>query len=342
MLLRLICLVQHGQAGYIILHFAKGIQDTVAIGRHAGVISRFRELHLRAPRSAGENAFRDVGADGPEGALHVHQLGDICGLPAAISEKIQRRIIGRARNADLRIRYGHLPFGFGDVWPPLQQVGRQTGIECGRLRIQFFAGQVKFRVGFPKQDGDCVFKLFPLLQEQDRLRPRGVQQRLFLRHIQPGSNATFVPLVHQLQSALQRFHCAMQNPQLRIKLPQREVIPREFRSDHQPHVLEIGSGGLVRRLRCLNAAPPPAKEIHFIADRERQRNVCLRHRTVRGKVTARGTIARETLALNARRCCDRGELRGNLDSRCSAGLFQARRGNFDGLIRIKRLFFQRA
>ena len=200
---------------------------------------------------------------------------------------------------------------------------------------------MKVRGGSPDQDRNRVFKLFPLLQKQDRLSPGGVQQRLFLRHVQPGSHAAFVPLIHQLQAALQRFHSAMQNSQFRIELPQREIIAREFRSDYQPNVFEVSSGCLVGRLRRFNTAPPPAKQIHFVADSEWQRNVCLRDRTSRGKVAARWTIAGKALALNTRGRRHGGELRGNLNSSGRAGLFQACRRNFDGLVRIERLFFQR-
>src|SRR5882762_6237476 len=94
LLLRLVRLVQHSQAGYVILHFAKSIQNAIAIKRHAGVVARFSKLHLRAPCSARENTFRDVGADRPERALYIHQLSDIGGLPPASSKKIQRRVVG--------------------------------------------------------------------------------------------------------------------------------------------------------------------------------------------------------------------------------------------------------
>src|SRR6266550_9523096 len=87
LLLRLVCLIQHGQAGYVILHFAEGIQNAIAIGRHTGLVASFGELHLCAPCPSCENAFRDVGTDRPERALHVYQLGDIRGLPPAIPKK---------------------------------------------------------------------------------------------------------------------------------------------------------------------------------------------------------------------------------------------------------------
>ncbi len=242
----------------------------------------------------------------------------------------------------MRVGHRHLPLGFRDVRPPLQKIGGQPGIERRWLHIQLFAGQMKVGGGFPEQDRNCIFKLFPLLQEQYRLRPRGIQQRFFLRNIQPRGYAAFVPLIDQLQAAFQCFHGAMQNSQLRIELPQREIVARELRRDHQPDVLEIGRACLVGCLRRFNAAAPPAKQIHFIADREWQRNVCLRDRAGRGKIAARGTIAREALALDTRRRRYVGELRGNLDSSGCSGLLQTRRCDSDCLICIERLFFKRA
>ena len=67
----------------------------------------------------------------------------------------------------------------------------------------------------------------------------------------------------------------------------------------------------------------------------------MRDRTSRGKVADRGTIARQALALNARSRGHVWELRGNLNSSGGPGLLQMCGGNFDGLVGVERLFFQR-
>ncbi len=122
--MRLVGLLQHGQAGYVVLHFAEGVQNAVAVRGHAGVVARFSEVHFGAPRSAGEDALGDVGAYCPERTLHIYQLGDIGGLPATVSKQIQGRVVSSAGDSDLCVCHGHLPLGFRNVWPPFQQIRR--------------------------------------------------------------------------------------------------------------------------------------------------------------------------------------------------------------------------
>jgi len=58
------------------------------------------------------------------------------------------------------------------------------------------------------QNRDGIFKLFPLLPQQSGLRPRRIQQRLLLRHVQSGCHAALVPGIYQVEPLLQRIHCA--------------------------------------------------------------------------------------------------------------------------------------
>ncbi len=85
---------------------------------------------------------------------------------------------------------------------------------------------------FSHENGDCIFKLFSLLLEKNGLRSRGVQERLFFRDVQPGGHAAFMPRIHQLQALLQSLHGAIENSQLGVELPQREIITRQLRRDH--------------------------------------------------------------------------------------------------------------
>jgi len=112
-----------------------------------------------------------------------------------------------------------------------------------------------------RSDGDSIFELFPLLLEQDSLGPRDIQKRLFLRHVQPGATPPLCvnPPVAGLFAASPRCDSGFQ---LGIELSQGEIIACKFRRDHQPHIFEIGRACLVGRLRCLNAAAPPAKQIY--------------------------------------------------------------------------------
>jgi len=81
---------------------------------------------------------------------------------------------------------------------------------------------------FSDQERDSIFELLPLLLKQDGLGPRDIQKRLFLRNVQPGGHAAFMPGIHQLQAFLQRLHGAIQDSQLRIELPQGEIIACKF------------------------------------------------------------------------------------------------------------------
>ena len=163
LLLRLIRLIENGEAGKRVLHFAEGFENGAAITRNGGVVIGLRELHLSAARASGEDALRDVGADGPERTLHVDEFGDIRSLPAAVSEKIQRRIVSGFGDADLRVGDGHLAFGFGNVRTAFEKVGGQTGVERRRLGVEFVSGEMKIGRRLSGERGDGVFKLFALL-----------------------------------------------------------------------------------------------------------------------------------------------------------------------------------
>src|SRR6267143_5139115 len=201
---------------------------------------------------------------------------------------------------------------------------------------------MKVRRRFCDQDGDSIFELFPLLLEQDSLGPRDIQKRLFLRNVQPGGHPAFMPGIHQLQAFLQRLHGSLQDSQLGIELSQGEIIACKFRRDHQPHIFEIGRACLVGRLRCLNAAAPPAKQIYFVADCERQNNVGLRYGRPHWEVAIGGPVSGKPLALGTGGGRKKRELRGDLDCRGSARLLQPCGRDFDGLICVERLFFHGA
>src|SRR5216684_8250869 len=190
------------------------------------------------------------------------------------------------------------------------------------------------------QNRNGIFELFSLLLKQDGLSPRGIQQRFFFRNVQPGSHAAFVAGVHQLQTFLQRLDGAVQNCELAIELAKSEIIASKLRGDYQANVFEISRACLVRRLRRFNAAPPPPKQIDFVPDRERQDDIVLRDRRCNRKVAVGWPVSRKPLTLcvgSGRKC---RKLRGDLERGGSTRLLQPRGRNLDGLICVKRLFFQ--
>src|SRR5690348_15298544 len=204
-------LVEHHQPGHVVLHFAKGAKNRVAIGGDAGVVAGLGELRLRAARAAGENGFGRVGSDSPDRALDVQELGDIRGLPSAIRKKIQRGKVGGAGYADLRVGGSHLTLGFSDVRAALEKIGWQPSVQSGRLGVQLLEREMKIRSRFADQDGYRILKLLSLLLKQDGLRASGVEKGFFLRYIEARGDAASVARVHELQTLLQRFDSTIQN-----------------------------------------------------------------------------------------------------------------------------------
>src|SRR4029077_8225944 len=192
------------------------------------------------------------------------------------------------------------------------------------------------------QNGNRVFELFPLLLQENSLRPRGIQKRLFLRDVQAGGYAAFMTGVYELQAFLQRLNGAIQNSDLGVELPYGEIIARQLRGDYQPLNFEIGGACLIGRLRGFNTSPPPPKQVDFVGHRKRQNIIGLRNRGYQLEIAVRRSVTGESLTLCAWGSRKGRELRRDLQGRGSARLFQVRRGKFDGLVRIQRLLFQRA
>src|SRR5262249_13145116 len=157
-----------------------------------GIISGLGNRHLGAASTAGEDTLSKIGADGPECARGIRQLGDIGRLPTALRKEIQRRIIRRLRHADLCVLRGHQALCFRDVGPTLEQVRWQAGVNSGRIRAQLLRSEMEVRSWLTNESGDGVFGLLALLKKKCGLSARGVQQGLFLRYIQSRGDSTLV------------------------------------------------------------------------------------------------------------------------------------------------------
>ena len=201
--------------------------------------------------------------------MDVQQFCDVGRLPAAVAKKIQRREVSGAGDADLRVGDGHFAFGFGNVRAAFEEIGRQSGVDGGRLGVEFFGWKVEIRRGFADQNGDGVFELFALLPQKNGLGARGVEQRFFLRDVKTRGDTAFVAGVHQLKTFGKRVHCTAKNADLRIHLAQREIIAREFGGDDEARVFEVGRSGLIGPLRGFDRAATAAEEVDFVAHGER-------------------------------------------------------------------------
>ena len=264
-LLGLLRFIQNEEAVDVILHFTEGAKDSLAVGGYACIIAGFSELVLRAAGSTGENAFRGVGTDSPKRALDVQQFCDVGRLPAAVAKKIQRREVGGAGDADLCVGDGHFAFGLGDVRAAFEEVRRQSGVDGGRLGVEFFGGKVEIRRGLSHQDGDGVFELFALLLQEDRLCARGVEKRFFLGDVEAGGDAAFVARVYKFKALGERVHCPAEYSNLGVHLAQREIIASKFGGDDKARVFKIGAAGLIGSLRGFDGAATAAEKVDFVA-----------------------------------------------------------------------------
>jgi hypothetical protein len=103
-------------------------------------------------------------------------------------------------------------------------------------------------------------------------------------------------VLDQLQGLPERGDRIVQNADLRIHLAEREEVGGSLRGQHQLHVLEVRSGGLVRRIGGLDAASGPPEEIRLVTQHERQVPRVLRDGPV-DHASQGGTIRRETKPL---------------------------------------------
>jgi hypothetical protein len=78
--------VENLETGYIVLNFAEGIENGVAIAGDVGVVAGLRELQLGSPCAAGENGLGNIGADGPGARLRIKKLRDVSGVPATLAK----------------------------------------------------------------------------------------------------------------------------------------------------------------------------------------------------------------------------------------------------------------
>src|SRR6266849_10025573 len=108
------------------------------------------------------------------------------------------RIKRSRRQADLRIFEGHLTLAGSNVRPALQNLRWNAGGNRWRCGVEWRLGQAERRGGFPRQHGDGMFELSPLLQHERKLRGRRIQQRGLLRDFQPGRDSALVTMVDEV------------------------------------------------------------------------------------------------------------------------------------------------
>src|SRR5579859_230895 len=199
---------------------------------------------------------------------------------------------------------------------------------------------MKIRRGLSGEDGDGIFKLFALLLEKDRLRARGVEESLFLRDVETGSDSAGVARVDELEAFGQRVNRAAKNADFGVHLSQGKVVAGEFGGDDETRVFKASPGGLVGGLRGFDGMTAAAKEIRFVTDGEGKHEGGLRERSAWDNGVARWPIAGEALAKHGWRRAELGELRGDLQGGGGAGLLKMSGGDFQSLICVERVEFE--
>src|SRR5258707_13443625 len=121
-LLRSLGLDQHAQSGDFVLYLLKSAKHRLAVTGDVRVIAGARKLHLSTARPSGEYILPHVRADRPNRAPYVGRFGEVAGLPAALSEKIQRRIIRGSCHANLRVGHRHFALRLRNVRAALEQI----------------------------------------------------------------------------------------------------------------------------------------------------------------------------------------------------------------------------
>ena len=324
-----------------ILNFLKGAENSAAIVGDSRVVAGLRKLLLRASSAAGEDALRHIGADRPERAGDIGELGNVRGLPAAVGEKIEGREKGGPGDADLRVGSSHLALGFGDIGAALEKIGGKAGVDGRRLGIQLPGQEVKVRSGMIGKSGDGIFVLFALLTKKDGLGARRIEKRFFLSDIETGGDTASVASLHETKPLIERSDGAIEDANLGVKLSERKIVTGELGSDEKADILEIRCGGLVGSLRGFDAAAAGTEEIGFVANGEGDGEGVLRGGAELNRNTIGGTIAGKALPLSGRSRAELGEFRGDLECRERAGLFETPYGNFDGLVFGESLLLER-
>ena len=89
-----------------------------------------------------------------------------------------------------------------------------------------------------------MFELRALLLQQRKLRDRGIQQGLLLRHIQPGGDSAFVAMLHKDKPFLLNLDRLLHHLEFGIEFAQAEVVSSQFRGQDQFNILKIGRRAL--------------------------------------------------------------------------------------------------
>ncbi len=145
-----------------------------------------------------------------------------------------------------------------------------------------------------------MLELGPLPLEHIDLRECGVQQRLLLRHVQARGSTQVMAVGGQYKRAPLQGNGACQHVKFGVQCTKAEVVHGEVGCQHQPGVLQVGCRLFSGRAGTINQTLHPARQIHFVADRQRRRIVVLDGRKVWRVVVRKRPVRRDLLARRTR------------------------------------------
>ena len=132
------------------------------------------------------------------------------------------------------------------------------------------------------QHGDGMFVLRALLLHQVQLCDCGIEQRLLLRQVKPGSDPAGMTVFYQLQTLLLNVNRFLYHPGFSIEFTQAEVVGGELCGQHQIDVIHIGCRALQRGICGLQSSPVFSKEVRLVAEQKRNLVSALRERAPQG------------------------------------------------------------
>ncbi len=165
-------------------HFADGLVDGADVGFDHLFMDGLRNITLRAPPPAIENACGKTGQGIPEEGLRREQRTQVEAAVAHLRREIDTRQNARPRHIDIGIRRQHAGFDHAHIRPTQDQRRRQAGQDLGQLegihpRIREAQGP---RHG-PQLEGQRVQGLLALLFEHRHRGAHGKDGGTLLFHV---------------------------------------------------------------------------------------------------------------------------------------------------------------
>src|ERR1700688_1472685 len=247
-------LFQYAQSDEFILDLLKTGQNGLAVTVDGPFIGGAGLRHLCAPQASVEQRFGERRADRPDPVRGADQVAHGAARVIVRAAQGEVRKVRRRRNADLRIRRGHLAFRFRDIRTPLEQGGRNARGHRGHAGPQGGGTQGEGRGLLTDQHGDRVLENPALDLCVDLLRLARQELRLRVHDVGPRCHAEAVAAFRDFQRQGLRLHRIVEEFLQLILCTQLEIINRQFRLCGEARRGERGCTRLGRRTLALRGA----------------------------------------------------------------------------------------